>query len=253
MSLKQDVEGVTMVDSKEAASGKTKKKEPTVKRAVLFELERIAVKGHQIIFDALKETLESKGVTLEPATFSRYCLHHTPPRYLPVLLKAAEKTRLHEDKILSEFTEKVKAAFVDGSLKLSAGLATILKGAEEREIQPGTLTGLDSGTAQSLLENLKLRELVGNRFLSYQGEGKVDPTADTWLRLAKSVGASPGRCVVLASSSASCKAATSAGMLCVAVPDKFTEFEDFGGVDSVEESLGASAAERILDLLGEVP
>jgi beta-phosphoglucomutase-like phosphatase (HAD superfamily) len=89
----------------------------------------------------------------------------------------------------------------------------------------------------------------GTVVLSNGSQDKHLPSSDSWLKLAKSMKVPASCCVVIASSSRACKAALSAGMRCVALPDKFTSFQDFGGADFVLESLDGDVAGRIIGLL----
>ena len=216
--------------------------------ALLFELENIAVKGRQIIYDVLKSVLADKGIELTPNTFSRYCLCPSVKHFLPALLACAKKTQLSENKLLREITEGIRLSFTDDTLKLDSGLAKILKTAGEQQIRMGVLSSLDKEMALQLATKLGLVDMRVN-VLSYSCEDKNFPRADAWLKLAKNLSVPPPMCLVLATSATACKSALSAGMRCVIVPDKFTAFQDFSGADCIVDTLNDNTVENIFTLL----
>jgi len=217
-------------------------------RAILFELENVAVKGRQIIYDVLKSVLAAKGVELGPLMFSRYCLHLPVKHFFSDLLKSAEKTRLSADKLLAEITEGIKLSLTDGSLKLDSVLEKILKAAADRNVLAGALSYLDGETSRQLMTKLGLAD-TGVHLHSSSCQDNDSSGADTWLKLATQVSVPSSRCLVLATSSLSCRAALSAGMRCIVIPDTFTSFQDFGGVDYVLGALSEIAVEDIFALL----
>jgi len=62
---------------------------PRALRAVVFELEYVAVNGRQVMYDTLKRLLHQKDIDLTPVMFSRYVLDAPVAAYVPVLLKQA--------------------------------------------------------------------------------------------------------------------------------------------------------------------
>jgi beta-phosphoglucomutase-like phosphatase (HAD superfamily) len=55
--------------------------------------------------------------------------------------------------------------------------------------------------------------------------------------------------IAIVSSQTACKGALTAGATCVAVPDAYTNYEDFSGAKLVLESLGEVPVKEILDLV----
>lgn len=219
-----------------------------LQRAILLELENVAVKGRQIVYDVLKSVLADKGIDLTSMAFSRYCLYPSVKYFLPALLAAEEKKRLSKDKLLAEITQGITLSLTDDSVKLEAGLADVLKIAKEKKVLVGVLSGLGEKTARQLLAKLGLTDM-GVHLLPYSCEDKNFPSADAWLKLAKIMSVLPALCLVIATSATACKAALSAGMRCVVVPDRFTTFQDFGGADHIAEDLDKTTVKTIFALL----
>jgi putative hydrolase of the HAD superfamily len=217
-------------------------------RAVLFELENFSIKGRQLVFDLLKKILSEKDIELTLNMFSRYCLHPSVKHFLPMMLKMDGKAKVSEAKLISEVTEAITHSFTGNTLKLESGVARLLKAMEEEKAVVAVLSSLDDETARLLSAKLGLIDR-GVTLLSYASQEKSFPSADAWLKLAKRISIAPACCVVVATSSVSCKAALSAGMRCVVVPDKFTAFQDFGGADNVFDDFGDEAIKHIIELL----
>lgn len=218
--------------------------------ALLVELENLAVGGRGIVFDVLRTVLADKGITLRPSMFSRYCIHRSPAQYLPAILKLADKTRLSDEKLAGEILEGVSLSMADGGNKLNAGFTALLDAAEKAGMMIGFLSCCSEETSSALLGRLGVDQETAT-VLTCCGDTKHDPTPDAWLKLAKQLGVPPRQSIAVTTSSLSCKAALSAAMRCVAVPDDYTEFQDFGGADMVLDELTSEVATPILALLEE--
>jgi beta-phosphoglucomutase-like phosphatase (HAD superfamily) len=219
-----------------------------VKVSLLFELENVAVKGRAILFDVIKGVLSDKDVKLDPIMYSRYGLHASPEKSIPAILAGAGKKTSSEGKLISEVTQAQKLSLLDGSVKVDSGFKSVVDALKSQNVVFGALTALDNDAANQLVAKLGLGD-VAITTLSCSLEGRDFPTADAWLKLAKQVGTKPQLCIVIASSSTACKAALSAGMRCIVIPDKFTTFQDFGGADFVIDEAEPSVFETVLELV----
>jgi len=237
-----------MVKKKAEAEAEVVVEQKTVpNRAVLFELENFAVKGRQMVFDVLKKVFADKDIDLNLGMFSRYCSQPSVKHFLPIMLKMDGKAKVSEPKLIVEVADAIAQVFTDGSIKLEPGVPRMLKAMDADQVTVAALSSLGDDTARQLAAKLELVDR-GVTLLSYSGQEKNFPSADAWLKLAKKISVSPACCVVVATSSVSCKAALSAGMRCVVVPDKFTSFQDFGGVDHVFDDFNDEAISRIIEL-----
>jgi len=233
---KKKVEQVDVVEEKSVST-----------KAVLFELENFAVKGREIVFDALKKVMAEKDIKLTLGMFSRYCSHPSVKHFLPMMLKMENKAKVSEAKMITEISEAITSVFTTSPMKLESGVSRLLK-AIESNVVVAALSGLDNEVARQVAANLGLVD-SGVTLLSYPNYGKNFPSADAWLKLAKKISISPARCVVVATSAVSCKAALSAGMRCIIIPDKFTSFQDFGGADNIFDEFDDDAIEVLTQLL----
>jgi len=220
--------------------------------AILFELEGVAANGRRAAFEVLKSILGEHNLDLTPFHFSRYCLHPKPDRYIPVLLDALG-AKLSADKLAEDVTSGIIMHLSSNAARLPAGLSELFDEAVKRRIPLGALTALPEASAKSILNKLGLEQWGVRIFTPDEEVEEVFPRADTWLKMAKAMRRNSRCCIVLASSKASCKAALSAGMKCVVVPDEFTAFQDFGGADLVLESHDALRPDELLETLCPPP
>ncbi len=206
------------------------------KRAVLFELENTAINGREITYGVVKELLRTRGVDFNEVAFSRYCVGAP--------LKAAVSELASGAAVGDALASGLAEAF-DGSATALPGMKALLAEAARQGIALGALSSLPEEQAQVVAKQVGLLD-AGGAVLSVSDDDKAGPTADGWLKLSKLVGVSPSVSIVLGTSSVSCKAALSAGMRCIVVPDPFTAFQDFGGTVAVFDALDAAAVKAII-------
>ena len=228
---------------------KTKLSVPETTRtgALLFELENILVHGRQIEFQVIKSVLSDKGIKPSTMDLVRLCMDKSSRDFLTPLLADAGKARLSKEKIEEELEEAMHKALASGKQSPSAPLMTLLNEAGKRGHILGALSNWDKETAAALLSRLGLDIPRSNTYSCR--EHWHSPSVDGWLRLAKAVGVPPGRCLCLVTGLKSYRAALSARMSCVALPDEFTAFQDFGGADMVIDVLAPRQVEDVLAIL----
>ena len=214
--------------------------------AFLFELETLAVAGRNAAYEVLSSLLTGKKVELSQTLFARFGLHPSPAHYLPGLLSAAGAGKLSVDKLAREVESGMALYFSSNEAVLNTGFDQLLSAMLDKDISAGALSSLPEEQGAALMKKLGLDER-GVELFSCDAGKHVFPRADTWMKVVKSSGRSPRNCLALVSSHDSCKSALSAGIHCVAMPDAFTAFEDFGGADLVADSYGDLDVKDLLD------
>lgn len=237
----------TAIDREEKGRGESS--EAASRYALLFELEGIAGSARQAAFDVMSRILAGHGVELLPAHISRFCLHPTTETDLGGLLRAVNAPDLGSEAVAEEMRNGLAVQLSSSPGELPSPVRAVLELAQRHGVQLATVSSLPQATAASLMEGLGLNEWgVRLHCESHEGEPHF-PRPDSWLKLAKLVNREPVHCGVLATSQSAAKSALSAGMHCVALPDRFTSFQDFGGADAVVETDGEYSAEDILRAL----
>ena len=217
--------------------------------SLIFELEHIGINGRAIAYDVTKQVLSAKGIDLTPVLYSRYCVGRTPSQFLTPLFRALDEKLKSENKLIDEIEQSVRMAVLDGAVKLSPGVAKLIEAARSEGVRIAALTGLDQSTASQLMEKLGFDESSGVQLLCVDSTERGFPTADCWLKAAKHLQARPALCITYGSSSTAAKAALSAGMRCVSVPDSFTTFQDFSGSDFILDEVENGSFTELLGIL----
>ncbi len=217
--------------------------------AVLFVLEGVSGSERQATYQVLTSIFQDQGVKIIPAHISRFCLEISPEDYLPDLLEAVGATRLSSDKLADDIRGGIAMQLSSKFVSLPERIREFFHFAKARNIELAALSGLPQASAMALMDSLGLTELGIQLVLMEHDNVDHFPRADSWLKLSRSMKKSPKECAVIAGNRVEVKAAMSAGMRCVAVPDQFTAFEDFSGSNAIIEDISEYSLEQLLDVL----
>lgn len=223
----------------------TQESESVTQKAILFELEHIAVQGRKMIFDIVKGALKKEHVTLSVPMFSRYCVWGSPHDYIPAILESSGKKTSSAEKVASAIVSETKSIFSTAKLKQTACVQDILKTAEKHGAKVGALSALGLDLAESLVKKLGLSNQ--GIIVKSSGSGRNGYTPpDAWIRLAKSLQVSPFKCVAISTHAGSCRSSIAAHMRCVALPDEYTSYQDFSGADCILSTLDAAILDDVM-------
>jgi beta-phosphoglucomutase-like phosphatase (HAD superfamily) len=218
--------------------------------AVFFELEYVALPGRRAAFDALSRLLGESGVKLSPIQFSRYGAHPSPHQYLPGLLEAVGARKLSAAKAAEEVVRAMVEQLSAAGTAWRPGFEKIRKAVQHRNLALVALTMLPEASARQILEQRGL-DADGVRLYPFYRETEMHiPRADTYLKIAKQLHKSVRRSLGLVSGATACRAAVATGVRCVVVPDEFTRHQDFGGAETVLDSLEDATADDLLSYIG---
>ena len=220
---------------------------PPVSIGLVFELEKLAMPGQRLLFEACQKVLKDKQVALTPVLWSRFGLATPLAQGLGRLLATLDKKSLAADKLARAMQDMFFREIARPTVKLNAALNTLLTEAAKLNIKSGALSFLPDEQAQALLVHLGLQERVCLRVM--QKAPVIVPTPDCWLMTCKAIGVPVRCCVAVIESAVACNAALEAGLRCVVVPDEFTAYQDFGGADQVVEDLKDLHAKDLQALL----
>jgi beta-phosphoglucomutase-like phosphatase (HAD superfamily) len=220
---------------------------PPVFTGLVFELEKLAMPGQRLLFEACQKVLKDKQVALTPVLWSRFGLATPLAQGLNHLLATLDKKSLVADKLAHTIQDIFFREIARPAVKLNAALDALLMEAAKHNIKIGALSFLPDEQAQALLVHLGLQERV--RLCVMQKDAVIVPTPDCWLKTCKAIGVPACRCVAVVESAVACNATLEAGLRCVVVPDEFTAYQDFGGADLVVENLKDLHAKDLQALL----
>lgn len=205
-------------------------------RAVLFELETVGLAGRRAAFTTMQNILAEKHVELNVGLFAKNCIPFPPALSIPAILADVGNKRLSADKLVVSFAEKFIASLLSSDCAVNNAVVKLVAEAKARDVAIGAISTLNEEQAGMVAERVGIREDLQS-LLANSMEDRNYPSADSWLKLARDLSVPPGQCVAVVTSAGSCRAALSAGMDCVAVPDQHTAFQDFGGASHVADSL----------------
>jgi len=232
-----------------AADGKDELQEKEPPRAMLFELETVALPGRSVFFDVTKDALAAKEVKLTPPLFARYCLEAVGDAFPANILAEYGKSRVSDAKLIEEIDAAAVEKLTAGSLAPAPAFLEAVRELAERDVRLGALGLYDTKAAEELLEKSGLGE-YGVRVVALHGGIRHAFTLDSWIEGARALGVGQTLCVAVASTARSSTSALAAGMSCVAVPDTFTDYQDLGGVDYVApDGFDADAAAVVAAIL----
>ncbi len=218
------------------------------KRGVLFELENVAVNARQLVYDVMESVLGDKGVKLDRPTFARHYSDGDIAGFVSAALKAQNKTRLSEDKLVGDIEQGIKLSLTDASLKMSDGLLELIKKAQDNGIAVGAISLFGNEVADKLLENPGLKD-INLAVVEREVASRPWPLSDSWEALADKSGVEPPLCVAVTTGVTGHRSCLVAGMRSVVVHDDFTSWQDFGGADVVTDKLDSEVVDAALDLL----
>jgi beta-phosphoglucomutase-like phosphatase (HAD superfamily) len=216
----------------------------------VFELENLAVEnGRKLVFDSAKQALSGSGSTLAPELFRRMGTEVPPSSFISVALQALRVRVSSHQKVKAAFEANCRKAFCEKPV-LRQGLPAILARARDCGVRAVAISFLDAGTAADLMKATGLADMgvelaVAHRWTVHPYQLNVVNQVLDRLRV------NPGTCVALMSSGAAAEAALCAGTRVLAVPDTFTLFQSFSGVDEVLDTWRPEVLESVLSLDGE--
>lgn len=219
-------------------------------RALLFELDFMAVSGWSTLYDVLKSVLSEHGVKLGLPMFVRYFAGKSVGAALKQISVDFEKPELGGSEVLESVREAYAKAIVSKS-EVNDGFAKILLSTRKRGAMIGAVTCLDDETVAAILEKVGLSP-DDIHIMESEYCGRAAPTAQDWLRIAKEMEVPASSCTVAVTSALSCKAALCAGMSCFAAPVRLTAYQDFSGADYVFDELDGGAEKLVRQLIDGV-
>lgn len=213
----------------------------------LFELEGAALDGRGKLFEAAQGVFKAAGIDLKQQTFARYCVHGSPSHVVEQLVATQG-----EDKLGHEAVEKILSAYVqlmrNANHKPAAAFTAVLNDVAKRGIKMAALTVLPEDVARQAMENSGIAA-KGVELVLFPENERHFPRTECWLRVPRSYNRSARACIAVAGCRDSGKSALAAGMRCIIVPDQFTSYQDFGGVDAVLDGSEDVAVAELIDAI----
>ena len=202
--------------------------------ALIFELDDLALGARAIRYEILKGILQEQGIDFPEALYVRNCLRSFPSVYMPALLDAMQYTTASAEQVVKRLVGETTSRLMQKDATIRADLVSWLDAALARNFNIVGVSILPS--AESIAQHLEFDRWNTRILVASPSDTSMQQT-DLWLRAAKAAERNPKNCLAIVSCSESAKGALAAGMNVLAVPDAFTDFQDFGGVNALCSSL----------------
>lgn len=215
---------------------------------LILDLDNVALDGHALLYDALKNALKGKDLSLTLVQFSRLCLSRSIDAFMPDLLDDLGKKQLSATKLAGQVADDFLKALCGDGVKLPGGIKKLLGAARTKGFALGAVSTLNEKDAQALADQLGLTAMGVTLQV---GEGPGDGLdIEDWECMAQALNLPTAACVAIVADAAASRLVLAAGMNGVVKPSATTTFQDFGGVDMIVDTLDAAAIDSILDIPG---
>ncbi len=213
---------------------------------MIFEMETVALGARRIRHEVLSRILGEQGLSLPEAEFSRFCLG-CPKEYMPALLERKGYTAAGPEQVTERLRGETLSRLMQKDCQLDAGLKAWLDAASERGMAIVAASCLPMDAAEGVAERLGFSQW---HVQICAGMEKGWDTPEGWQHAAQATGRHAASALAVTTGAAFARAALAAGCHVVAVPDEFTDFEDFGGVDFLAPSLSELKANDCFEQVG---
>ena len=127
------------------------------------------------------------------------------------------------------------------------GIEPLFQAAREHGLRIGVASNSGNGWVEDGLKRLGLRTFV-DAVVTREMVLNPKPAPDVYLKTAQALGIEPNRAVALEDSEPGCRAAKQAGMKAVAIPNRFSERQDFKVADLIVRSAEDLDLKRLEEL-----
>ncbi len=216
--------------------------------AAIFDLDGVVVDSEPLHYLSEKEMLSKRGVNLRRSDIKEI-VGRTEMEGIQYLkdrfgLKDSAK-QLYEEK------QRIYKRMLRKAVKPRPGLFKLLNSLEDEGM---TLAIASSAPRENI--DIVLKALgIEDKFRAVVSGDDVErgkPSPDIFLLAAQRIGIKPKNCLAIEDAQNGVEAAKRAGMTCIAVPNQFTQDQDFSRADAVVQGLEDIDLNfiRSIDLLG---
>jgi putative hydrolase of the HAD superfamily len=212
--------------------------------AIVFDFDGLVVDTEGAGFISWQEVYQRFGAELSLHDWSRatgYIGGFDPAVHLERLLGR----RLDWSQIIPEREARNWALTLQASTL--PGIEPLFQAARERGLRIGVASNSGNGWVEEGLKRLGLRTFV-DAVVTREMVLNPKPAPDVYLKTAQTLGIEPNRTVALEDSEPGCRAAKQAGMKAVAIPNRFSERQDFQVADLIVRSAEALDLKRLEEL-----
>lgn len=208
--------------------------------AIVFDYDGLLVDTENFWFEACQQVCAAYGVVVTE-------------EYRLDLMRSGLSAYLIETFGLDDPIEIVRPRLHAAFQRMTGGSIDVMPGVDKALKTYGSQYQLavGSGSHTRDVENGLIRLSLSNRFEVIVGSDQVDqgkPQPDIYLKVAELLQIQPSACVVFEDQPKGVKAAKAAGMICVAVPNKYLKNANYSQADRIITDLGQASLKLIREL-----
>lgn len=200
-------------------------------KAIIFDKDGLMFDSEKLQYQAFCQTLAEYGYRL-----TRENYHQLVGRASSFVYPAIQN--LFNIKDIISFRKKKRKKYRELSLRelrMYPGLLDLIQMLKKEEYKLAVASGSHFKGIKQELDQYELTKYF-DFILSSEGLPSK-PAPDVFLAVATELEILPNQCLVLEDSQSGVEAAKKAGMYCLAIPNEFTQYQDFSQADLVIESL----------------
>lgn len=216
-------------------------------RGIIFDMDGLMVDSEPVQLKAINDALKPLGVQVDDDEFIDMVGRKAIENFIWLKNKHGFKESAEE---LNEIKNKAYLYRIQTELTTMPGLDHALKLCRENNL---TRAIASSSPRIDILAVLKLLNLEEQFKIIASGDqvkkGKPDP--DIFLKVLEMLGGMANEYLVLEDAGHGVRAAKSAGMYCIAVPNHYTKYQDFSQADRVLRNLEELTVELISEICNQ--
>jgi beta-phosphoglucomutase family hydrolase len=191
---------------------------------VIFDMDGVIIDSEPMQLSAYNKVLEDYGVRLSEEDFIRWCVGHKGYDIVTFLRNYFNLSESVENLLSAKNTAYL--SLLRQNIHLMPGLLPLLDHLIKFGYRLAVASSSSVSDIEEVLAGLGIREKF-QTVVSAEEVSKGKPAPDIFLETARRLDVTPDKCAVLEDSQSGVEAAALAGMYCIAVPNRFTAFQDF--------------------------
>ena len=207
--------------------------------AVIFDMDGVLVDSEPYQFSAFQQLFHEYGVELTKESFNG--IGRTAKENIELLMK---KWRVKGDlQQLFEKREEIYRQLIKDNIKPMKGAVSLIN-----RLGEGHRLAVASSSARKNIDFILSSLKIKGKFDAIVGGDEVKkgkPAPDIFVKAAEKLNVEPSSCVVIEDAERGVMAAKAAGMACIAVPNQYTEDQDFSMADKVIRSLAEFSLDKL--------
>lgn len=201
-------------------------------KGVVFDFDGVLADTEKLQYEKWNLVLKKFGIKISKEEYIKHYCGKSSKNEIPRLLKERYNIPIDEEDIAKRAQEHLKILFKNKAKIMPYALKAIKTISKKYKI--AIASGENDEQLEMKLRSVKLEKLFPPEVRSTEEKaGRGKPFPDMYIFATKLIGLSPLECVAFEDTEKGIKAAKSAGLFVIALPNDFTKNQDFSEADRV--------------------